>query len=165
MRKSFLILLAVAALGVGSAFAGTPDKDKRWDALIAQAKAHGGAETVLDRTASYVFQGPDGSFVTLTRVLKGSKRVVCLIAKDQNRSVCVDWDTGETTFGERADAASPWKTRDLSPLEASANQPGPFQTVMSGFLNIIGMLGSGMPRHSGFRTNQNGTKVWYYESY
>jgi hypothetical protein len=163
MRKSFLILLAIAALGVGSAFAGAPDKDKRWDALIAEAKAHGGVETVLDRSASYVFQGPDGAFITLTRVLKGSKRSVCLIAKDQNKSVCVDWDTGETTFGERADSASPWKTRDAPPLEeAWANEPGPFQTLMSGLLNIIGMFGSGMARHSGFRTD--GNKVWYYES-
>ena len=163
MRKSFLILLAVAALAIGSAFKGTQDKDKRWDALIAQAKAHGGVETVLDRSASYVFQAPDGSFVTLTRVLQGSKRAVCLIAKDQKASVCVDWDTGETTFGERADAASPWKTRDAPPLEeAWANQPGPFQTLMSGLLNIIGMFGGGV-HPSGFITNQNGTKVWYFE--
>jgi hypothetical protein len=162
MRKSFLILLAIAALGIGSAFGGGPDKDKRWDALIAQAKAHGGVETVLDRSASYVFQAPDGSFVTLTRVLKASKRALCLIAKDQNRSVCVDWDTGETTFGERADVASPWKTRDAMPLEeAWANEPGPFQVLMSGLLNVIGMFGGG--GHSGFKTNQSGTKVWYYD--
>ena len=163
MRKSFLILLAVAALAIGSAFKGTQDKDKRWDALIAQAKAHGGVETVLDRSASYVFQAPDGSFVTLTRVLQGSKRAVCLIAKDQKASVCVDWDTGETTFGERADIASPWKTRDAPPLEeAWASRPGPFQTLMSGFLDIIGTFGSGV-RPGGFKSNQNGTKVWYYD--
>jgi hypothetical protein len=163
MRKSVLILLAVAALGIGSAFAGTPDKDRRWDALIAQAKARGGVETVLDRSASYVFQAQDGSFVTLTRVLQGSKRAVCLIAKDQRASVCVDWDTGETTFGERADGASPWKTRNAPPLEeAWANQPGPFQTLMSGLLNVIGMLGSG-GHHGGFKSNQNGTKVWHYD--
>ena len=71
MRKTVLILLAIAALGIGSAFAGTPDKDKRWDALIAQAKAHGGVETVLDRSASYVFQAQDGSFVTLLASLRG----------------------------------------------------------------------------------------------
>jgi hypothetical protein len=164
MRKSFLILLAIAAFGVGSAFAAAPDKDKLWDALIAQAKARGGAETVLDRSASYVFQAQDGSFVTLTRVLQGSKRAVCLIAKDQKASVCVDWDTGETTFGERADSASPWKTRNAPPLEeAWASQPGPFQTLMSGFLNIIDMFGSGGGRHGGFKSNQNGTKVWYYD--
>ena len=163
MRKSFLILLAVAALGVGSAFAGTPDKDRRWDALIAQAKAHGGVETVLDRSASYVFQAPDGSFVTLTRVLQGSKRAVCLIAKDQKASVCVDWDTGETTFGERADSASPWKTRNAPPIEEIwANQPGPFQTLMSVLADIIGGGFGGGGRH-GFRANQNGTQVWYYD--
>jgi hypothetical protein len=153
MRKSFLILVAIAALGVGSALAGAPDKDKRWDALIAQAKSHGGVETALDRSASYVFQAPNGSFVTLTRVLKGSKRAVCLIAKDQNKSVCVDWDTGETTFGERADAASPWKTLAAPPLEeAWASRPGPFQTLMSGFLDIIGTFGSGV-RPGGFKSN------------
>lgn len=162
MRKSFLILLAIAAFGVGSAFAAAPDKDKRWDALIAQAKARGGTETVLDRSASYVFQAPDGSFVTLTRVLRGSKRAVCLIAKDQMKSMCVNWDTGETTFGERAGAASPWKTHDASPIEET-NQPGPFQTLMSGFLNIIGALGGGT-RHGGFRTSRNGT-LYYHESY
>jgi hypothetical protein len=160
MRESFLILLAISALGFGSAFAGAPDKDKRWDALIAQAKAHGGAETALDRSASYVFQARDGSFITLTRVLGGSKRAVCLIAKDQMKSMCVDWDTGETTFGERAGAGSPWKTRAAPPIEeAGANEPGPFQSLMRGFLNVIGTLGAGM-RHSGFRTGGNGNLYW-----
>lgn len=162
MRKSCLILLAIAAFGAASAFAAQPDKDKRWDALIAQAKAHGGTETVLDRSASYVFQARDGSFVTLTRFLDGSKRAVCLIAKDEMKSLCVNWDTGETTFGERAGAGSPWKTRDAPPIEeARANQPGPFQTLMSGFLNIIGGLGGGM-RHGGFRSSRNGA-VFYHE--
>jgi hypothetical protein len=160
MRKSLPILLSIAALGAGSAFAGTPDKDKRWDALIAQAKAHGAAETALDRSTSYVFQARDGSFVTLTRVLDGSKRAVCLIAKDQMRSMCVNWDTGETTFGERAGAGSPWKTRDAPPIEeARANEPGPFQTLMRGFLNVVGTLGAGM-RHSGFRSGGNGNLYW-----
>ena len=160
MPKSFLILLAIASLGFGSAFAGAPDKDKRWDALIAQAKAHGGAETTLDRTASYVFQAGDGSFVTLTRVLDGSKRAVCLIAKDQNATVCVDWDTGKTTFGERAGAGSPWTFTGTPPKEEiKAGQQGPFQTLMSGLLNVIRPLGGGM-RHSGFRTNQSGTPYW-----
>ncbi len=157
MRKNFLILFAIAVFGAGSAFAAAPDKDKLWDALIAQAKAHGGAETVLDRSASYVFQASDGSFVTLTRVLGGSKRAVCLIAKDQMKSMCVNWDTGETTFGERAGAASPWKTRNAPPIEKIwASQPGPFQTLMSGFLNVVGALGAGM-RHGGFRTSRSGT--------
>jgi hypothetical protein len=164
MRNNFLILLAVAAFGAAAAIAAQPDKDKRWDALIAQAKAHGGSETVLDRSASYVFQARDGSFVTLTRVLGGSKRAVCLIAKDQMKSMCVDWDTGETTFGERAGAASPWKTRNAPPSEEVwANQPGPFQTLMSGFLNVIGGLGAGM-RHGGFHSSRNGN-VYYSESH
>ena len=143
MHRRFLVPLALAALGGASAFAGAPEKDRRWDALITQAQAHGGVETVLDKSASYVFQVQDGSFVTLTRVLKGSRRAVCLIAKAQNRSVCVDWDTGETAFGERADAASPWKIGGAPPLEeAWANEPGPFQTLMSGFLDVVGSAGA-----------------------
>jgi hypothetical protein len=162
MRKRLLILLAVVAFGAGPAVAASPDKDKRWDALIAEAKAHGGAETVLDRSASYVFQAQDGSFVTLTRVLDGSKRAVCLIAKDQTKTMCVNWDTGETAFGERAGAGSPWKTFAAPPIEeAWANEPGPFQTLMSGFLNIIDALGGGA-RHGGFRTRQNGA-VYFYQ--
>jgi hypothetical protein len=75
----------------------------------------------------------------------------------------VDWDTGETIFGERADIASPWKTSDAPPIEEIfATQPGPFQTLMSGLLNVIGMFGGGV-NPSGFITNQNGTKVWYFE--
>lgn len=117
---------------------------------------------MLDRSASYVFQAADGSFVTLTRVLGGSKRAVCLIAKDQNRSLCVNWDTGETTFGERAGAASPWKTRNAPPIEAVlANQPSPFQSLMSGFLKIIGAPG-GTTRRGGFRTSRSGG-VYYFE--
>ena len=163
MRKSFLVLLAITAFYGGSAFAAQADKDKLWDALIAQAKAHGGAETVLDRSASYVFQARDGSFVTLTRVLGGSKRAVCLIAKDEMKSMCVNWDTGETTFGERAGAGSPWKTRNAPPIEeAWANEPGPFQTLMSGFLNVIGALGGGM-RHGGFHSS--GSRTYYDYGY
>jgi hypothetical protein len=64
----------------------------------------------------------------------------------------VDWDTGETTFGELADAASPWKTRDAPPLEESwANQPGTFQTLMSGLLDVIGVFGGGGGHHGGFK--------------
>jgi hypothetical protein len=63
----------------------------------------------------------------------------------------VDWDTGETTFGGPADPASPWKTSDAPPLEeAGANRLGPFQTLMSGLLDIIGVLGSGR-HHGGLR--------------
>ena len=33
---------------------------------------------------------------------------------------------------------------------------------MSGLLNVIGVFGGG-GRGGGFRTNQDGTKVWYYD--
>ncbi|WP_113890674.1 hypothetical protein [Roseiarcus fermentans] len=56
----------------------------------------------------------------MTRVFKGSKRAVCLFARAQDRTVCVNWDTGETVFGERADPTSPWKIHASPPLEQGA---------------------------------------------
>ena len=52
-----------------------------------------GPGVVLDRSASYVLQRPDGSYVTFTRLLGAAKRSVCLISKDQHASVCIDWDS------------------------------------------------------------------------
>ena len=99
----------------GAAFAAEdpPPRDaESWAKLIAAAKARGGVETQLDKSSSYVFQQEDGNFVTLTQWRSTPpKRFVCTIAKDQKSTVCVRWETGQTTYGERADAASPWKTR------------------------------------------------------
>jgi len=133
---------AVAALTLTSAEAAAPDKDKAWDALIEQVKQHGGVETVLDRSASYVFQRPDGSYVTFTRLLAAAKRSVCLISKDQHASVCVDWDSGKTSYGDHADAASPWRVHEgPSVEETAANQPGPLEGLLS-------WLGSFAPKHN-----------------
>ena len=129
----------VAFLAARFAFAGSPERDKAWEALIVQAKAHGGVETKLDQSASYVFQRPDESFVTFTHMLKGDTRAACLVSKDQNATVCVDWDSGKTTYGERKDVASPWITRAGPPAsEADKNQPGMLESLMSTFNNFLG---------------------------
>jgi hypothetical protein len=127
-------LLASLACGI----AGTPERDKAWDALIAEAKKHGGVETKLDQSASYVFKRPDGSFITFTHLLKGDKRAACLVAKEQNATVCIDWDSGKTTYGGRKDAASPWVNR-AAPDEADVEKPGLLQSLLSGFGSILGM--------------------------
>ncbi len=135
-------IVAVTALTLSVAHAGAPDKDKAWDALIDEVKKHGGVETTLDRSASYVFQRPDGSYVTFTRLLAVAKRSVCLISKDQNASVCVDWDSGKTSYGDRADAATPWRIHEgPSVEETAANQPGPLD-------NLFSWLKSFAPKHN-----------------
>ena len=137
-RDAMLLWSAVAALTVHSAFAATPKRDKDWEALIAEAKQHGGVETVLDKSASWVFQRPDGVYVTFTRVLKNSKRSVCLIAKNQNATVCVDWDSGKTSYGLRADAATPWTIHDASSVdEVAAVAPRPLQSLFSALQSIL----------------------------
>ena len=139
-------LASIGVCAASIALAGTPEKDQRWSALIAQAQKRGGVETKLDRTASYVFQQQDGAFITFTRALANDKRFVCLVASDSKASVCVDWDTGKTTYGSRADVASPWINRDgptLDDLEAS--QPGPLQRLLS-FVTSLGGGKSGLRR-------------------
>jgi hypothetical protein len=137
--------------------AAASDRDKAWDALIAEAKARGGAETKLDRSTSYVFKREDGSFVSLTQLIPPKvKRAVCLIAMSQDATLCVDWDDGKVTLGDRADAATPWKTRNVASLdELEASQPGVFDTLLSTINKIIG----GGGRHGYFR-NSNGRSVW-----
>ncbi len=139
--------------------AGTTDKDKAWETLIEQAKAHGGVETKLDKSASYVFQRPDGSYVSLTRLLASDKgRSVCLIAKDENATACVDWDSGKLTLGSRADPATPWQFRSSVSLDAfEAEQPGLFDNFKSMFdsLGLRGRRRLGYGGGGGWR-NRNG---------
>jgi hypothetical protein len=132
------------------AFAGTPERDKAWDELIAQAKAHGGVETKLDLSTSYVFQRPDGSYLAFTRLLKSDKgRSVCLIAKDENATACVEWDTGRLKLGSRADAATPWKFKGFESLDAfEKEQPGLVDRLFSSIQNLFAM-GAG-PRGYGY---------------
>lgn len=131
--KRALRWACAGCLVAAPAFAGTPERDKAWDALVAAAKAHGGAETKLDRSASFVFQRPDGSYLSFTRLLQTDKgRSVCLIAKDENATACVDWDTGKLTLGSRADPATPWSFRSAASLDAfEAEQPGFLQKLLS----------------------------------
>ncbi len=114
----FVLLTALASAGWAQD-APEPLRDaKSWAKLIEAAKARGGVETKLDKSSSYVFQQENGDFVTLTEWRSTPpKRYLCTIAKDQKTTVCVRWETGQTTYGERADAASPWKTRVATPLE------------------------------------------------
>jgi hypothetical protein len=152
-------IIALAALSLTSARAGAPDKDKAWDALVDEVKKHGGVETVLDRSASYVFQRPDGSYVTFTRLLATAKRSVCLISKDQHASVCVDWDSGKTSYGDHADAASPWRVHEgPSVEETAANQPGPLDTLLS----WLTAFGRGNKPKVGHWFYHDGALTWTY---
>jgi len=116
MRLGGWVLVGV--LAAAPALADPPPRDaKSWALLIEAAKKRGGAETRLDKSSSYVFQQQDGNFLSLTEWRKPLKRFVCVIAKDQRATVCVNWETGRTTYGERDDDASPWKTRPATALE------------------------------------------------
>lgn len=125
MRAAVLWLALTGAALAAEASDPPPRDAKSWDRLIEAAKARGGAQTKLDKSSSYVFAQENGDFVTLTEWRSTPpKRFVCTIAKNQKSTVCVRWETGQTTYGERADAASPWKTRIASPLEeTSATTP------------------------------------------
>ena len=136
MRVALCIL--IAALAPACAVAATSERDKAWDALVAAAKAHGGVETKLDQSASYVFQRPDGSFVTFTQMLSRGKRAACLVAKKQDATVCIDWDSGKTTYGDRKDAASPWVIHAARPADEDTEKPGLLASMLSTFSNILG---------------------------
>jgi hypothetical protein len=126
---------------LASARAGTRDRDKAWDAAIAQAKAHGGQETKLDKSASYVFQRDDGSYVTLTRMYAGGKRAACLVSKTQNASVCFDWDTGKISYAERKDVASPWIQKKVPVEDPDEDKPSLLAQFLNSFADILGYLG------------------------
>ena len=128
-----LIAFLVAAPAAGATPDAPPHDANSWALLIAEAKKHGGAETRLDKSSSYVFQQQDGNFLTLTEWRAPPKRFVCVIAKDQKATVCVNWETGRTTYGERADAASPWKTHEATALEETGET-----TPQAQFLGKIG---------------------------
>lgn len=69
-----LVGCALALMAAEFAFAETPERDKAWDLLIAEAKKHGGEETQYKTSTSYVFQRPDGLYVTFTRMLDNRTR-------------------------------------------------------------------------------------------
>jgi hypothetical protein len=154
---------AIALLVSVPAFAAAVDKSKAWDSLIEQAKVHGGVETKLDKSVSYVFQRTDGSYMSFTRLLAGAKdRSVCLIAEDENATVCVDWGTGKLTLGNRADPATPWKFRSITSLDAfEAAQPGFFDKFLLTIEHLA--TGSGRSRRSssgGYWRYRDGNMNW-----
>jgi hypothetical protein len=137
-RVAFMIMLAAPALAETPA--PPPHDAKSWDLLIGAARRRGGTETKLDKSSSYVFQQQDGNFLTLTEWRSPVKRFVCVIAKDQKSTVCVQWETGRTTYGQRADAASPWKTRQGIALEETKEAE-----PQDGFLGkIAGFVGGAL---------------------
>ena len=132
------LAVAFALLVVLPATAGTPERDKAWDALIAQAKKRGGAETPINNSISYVFQRPDGAYVSFTWMTDSPVRAVCVISKDQNLNVCGNWDTGKIAYGWRADANSPWTHSDNPPPKDAATSPkGPMDSLKSIFDDIL----------------------------
>ena len=140
-RLSLRCASLLAALGSCGALADGPDRDKAWAELVDQAKAHGAAETKLDRSSSYVFQRPDGSYLSLTWLAAPkAARSVCLIAKDENATACVDWDSGKLTLGDRADAATPWRFRAYASLDAfEAERPGLVDSLFAAVDKLIGL--------------------------
>lgn len=131
--KAAAILLIVST----AAHAGSPEKDRLWAAAIDAAKARGGVETVLDKSASYVFRTAEGDYVSLTRLLKSDKRSVCEIAKDEHATLCVDWDTGRATLGHRVDNASPWVNVDYASLDEAPAAANPVQSFLAKFLTMF----------------------------
>lgn len=142
------------------------ERARAWDDLIAEARARGAVETLLDRSASYVFQQPDGAYVTFTRLLKTDKgRSICLISQAETATACVDWETGKLTLGDRADAATPWRFRSRDSLEAfEAEQPGVFarlgDVIASMFAPGKGSGSRGARGH--YQLSKNGN--WYWVS-
>lgn len=156
------ILSCIVAAAISTAQAGSPERDKAWDALVAAAKAHGGTETKLDRSASFVFQRPDGSYLSFTRLLQSDNgRSVCLIAKDENATACVDWESGKLTLGNRADPATPWSFRSLASLDAfEAEKPGVVQQLFSSIQSLVANVGRPGAARGGYGRNRNGAESW-----
>ncbi len=101
------------------------EKDAQWDRLIDEAVRHGGVETVLDKSASYVFGAPDGMSITFTRTLDNKVRAVCAGYMSKNFFVCADWNTGKLRYSSRQDEASPWIASETPPdiQETSPDEP------------------------------------------
>jgi hypothetical protein len=137
MRR--LICCALALMAAEFAFAGTPERDKAWDLLIAEAKKHGGGETQYKTSTSFVFQRSDGSFVTFTWMPDNGTHAVCVISKDQNVTICGNWDTSKLKYGWRADAGSPWTYSDTPPDKTSAEEKGWFASLLASLGDVIGM--------------------------
>jgi len=126
---------ALRLISANSAFA-RPERDRAWNALIAEAQEQGGRETRDNDLASYMFQRPDGSALTLTRTLNNSLRAVCLISKERDLVVCRDWDTAQIHYSWRADAPSSWTHSDSPPPADGVAQRTPVDLM----LNFLGQV-------------------------
>lgn len=146
------VCCALALMAADSAHA-TPERDRIWDSLIAEAQKHGGSETRLDKSTSYVFQRPDGSYLTFTRSFANGVRAVCLISQDQTLTVCDDWDTGKIRYGWRADATSPWTQSDTPPSAPSADETTPIARLLAFLADVISW---GSPTHGHWRSTATG---------
>ena len=139
-RKGRLVVGLVAGasawLAIASALAGTPDRDKAWDALVTEAKKHGGAATAYKTSTSLVFQQKDGFFITVTEVPDAKARAVCAMSKYQSVIVCGNWDTGALKYGWRADTSSPWSYSDKPP-EPKSLQANPFGGLLSTLTSLM----------------------------
>ncbi len=133
MRLGVMLALIVA----GSASAGTPERDKDWNGLIAEARKHGGAATEYKDSISYVFTTKDGSFVTLTSLNDKRARAVCLLSRELTMQVCGNWDTGKLQYAWRANAASQWTFSDTPPKPVEADQ-NPIQKFVGLFMETVG---------------------------
>ena len=134
-RPTLAAAALLFALAPGAAFAASAERDKAWNALVAEARKRGGEPTVYKDSQSYVFQRPDGAYLTLTSIAEKGVRAVCVISKDQNVRVCGNWDNGVLGFGWRADANSEWVHSDKPPEE----DKGVFATLMEKLAGIMEM--------------------------
>ena len=135
-RPTLAAAALLFALAPGAAFAASAERDKAWNALVAEARKRGGEPTVYKDSQSYVFQRPDGAYLTLTSIAEKGVRAVCVISKDQNVRVCGNWDNGVLGFGWRADANSPW-TYSASPQPAA--EPTLMAKMLANLADLIEM--------------------------
>ncbi len=129
----------ICAFALGSLLA-TPSLaanslDKEWNELIAQTKKHGGVETVLDQTASYVLQAKDGTYVAFTRTLDNKKRFICIIRDALNFRYCYNFDSQTVVYGTRANADAPW-VESLTPPPPQEKQPSFWDGLLQAFLSL-----------------------------
>ena len=86
-------------------------------------------------------------YVTFTRMLDNGTRAVCVMSKDQNATICGNWDTRKLKYGWRADAGSPWTYSDTLPDKTSAEEKGPLASLLASLGDIIGMGMKSDKRH------------------
>jgi hypothetical protein len=115
----------------------TPEKDAAWDKLIADAVKRGGVETIMVKTASYVFAGPNGLNVTFARTLDNKVRAICAMYLNANVNVCMKWDTEKMNYATRASENAPWVVSDVPPdAPESAPETPLWLDLLSAFLDV-----------------------------